>query len=160
MALSDAERYVNRLEDREPVDSLKDQRKVQALFQLDHHRAFVLSHSHDIAWPDLAPHRVALGLQEPLDRSVEVDLRHWIPSRRALFWHTSPHGPTRAVDAGVYLAGKGGGQVGQCANRGEQETTWVTPGEGTWVTVGGSEEGELNVLLPGESEAYAAEQRT
>ncbi len=42
----------------------------------------------------------------------------------------------------------------------EQETTWVTPSEGTWVTVWEVKEGELNVLLPRESEGYAAEQRT
>ncbi len=99
MALSDAERNVDGFRDREPVDSLKDEREAQVLFQLDYHGAFVPPYRHDVAWPDLSLHRVALSLQELLDRVVKVDLSQWVPSRRALLSLASPHGAARAIDS-------------------------------------------------------------
>jgi hypothetical protein len=99
VALPDTEGDVDRVGDREPVHGLKDERKVQALLQLDDHRAFVPSHRHYVARADFTLHCVTLILQEPLDRSIELDFRHRISSRRALLSLHVPHGAARAVEA-------------------------------------------------------------
>ncbi|MGY8779674.1 MAG: hypothetical protein ACKVIN_16340, partial [Longimicrobiales bacterium] len=61
-----------------PIDGLKEQGKIQPLLQLDDDGPFITPHRYDVARTDLAFHLIALSLEEPLDRLVEVDLSHGV----------------------------------------------------------------------------------
>ena len=76
MALSDPERDVDCVGDRESVNGLKYEREAQPLLQFDHDGDFLASQRHDVAGRDLALHHIALRLEEALDWAVKFDLSH------------------------------------------------------------------------------------
>ena len=76
MMFADSERHVDSVRHPQPVDSLQQEGERELLLELDDNRTLVATHGHDVARPNLTFHLIALGFEEPLDRTVQIGFRH------------------------------------------------------------------------------------
>jgi hypothetical protein len=97
-----ADREIDAIADRQPIDTLEDELKTEGALQFDDHRRLAAAHGHHVAAAHLALHDISLSLEQRLHRRIKVALqRHGAAPYHANKTATGDNEMTELLDQGA-----------------------------------------------------------